>query len=253
MRRPLVVANWKMHKVGAEVRAFAEALASSWPFGLDVELAICPPFPYISLLREELSARGLSVGLGAQDAFFEDLGPFTGEVSPLMLSDLGCLYCIVGHSERRSLFGEGDELVGRKLRALLRRGIRPILCVGERLEERRAGRSEEVVLSQLRGALEGVDPSSGGDLVLAYEPVWAIGTGVNASPEQAQEMARLIREELSSLLGPVGEGVRVLYGGSVSPENAAGFASLPDVDGALVGGASLDPGKFLAIASCFGS
>ncbi len=253
-RRPLVAGNWKMHALRAEARTLARGVVSrlaASPLGADVLLA--PPFTALCDVADVLTAS--SVGLAAQDVFWEPRGAFTGEVSAAMLRDVGCGHCIVGHSERRHIFGERDEDVARKVRALLEEGLVPILCVGERLEEREAGRTLDVVLGQLRAALP--EPSMLRDaperLVVAYEPVWAIGTGRSATPADAQQVHEALRGALASLLGAeTARALRILYGGSVKPSNAAALLAQPDVDGALVGGASLDAEHFVAIvrAAC---
>ncbi len=253
-RRPLVAGNWKMHGLRSEARTLARGVVSRLTAGpLEADVLLAPPFTALSDVAEATAAS--PVRLAAQDVFWEPRGAFTGEVSAAMLRDAGCSHCIVGHSERRHLFGERDEQVARKVRALLEEGVVPILCIGERLEEREAGRTLEVVLGQLRAALP--EPSLLGDdplrLVVAYEPVWAIGTGRTASPADAQHVHEALRAELTSLLGAsLARGVRLLYGGSVKPQNAAALLAQPDVDGALVGGASLDAERFVAIvrAAC---
>ncbi len=246
MRVPIVAANWKMHKTGAEAREYCRRFRALVPRDFPVELVIFPPFTALGAVREELAGTGIK--WGAQNAHPEREGAFTGEVSLPMLREHGVSYLIVGHSERRNIFGEADDFIARKLRAALDAGVSPILCVGEKLAERRAGKAEEVVERQLAAALEGVRADEVGAIVIAYEPVWAIGTGVPARPEDAQAMAGAIRRWLADRFGPAAEAVRVQYGGSVKPDNAGAFLNLPDIDGALVGGASLDPDSFFAIA-----
>lgn len=269
-RRPLVAANWKMYKTRAQARAFVAEFLSRLNAG-GVDVVICPPFTAIDTVARLVD--GHPVAVGAQDVFWEEEGAFTGEVSPGMLVEAGCRYVIVGHSERRHLFGETDEQVGRKLRAALGHGLVPILCVGETLAEREAGETEQVVARQIDRALGQADPGEAGpaggvpagagaaevlppgaELVVAYEPVWAIGTGRNARPEDAAEVAAFIRERAARHLGRErSERLRVLYGGSVKPANIAGFAARPELDGALVGGASLDAGSFAEIVAAFAS
>ncbi len=246
VRVPLVAGNWKMYKTVAEAVDYARRLKSSGsPAG--VELAVCPPFTALLAVGRELA--GSQVGLGAQDMHWAEEGAYTGEVSPLMLKELGCRYVILGHSERRQHFGESDEAVNAKVKAALRHGLVPIVCVGETLAEREAGRAREVVAGQLRGSLAGLAAQEAGNVVVAYEPVWAIGTGRTALPEDAQEMSAFIRALLAEMFGrEVAGKVRIQYGGSVKPENAAGILRQPDIDGALVGGASLQVESFLAIA-----
>jgi len=269
-RRPLLAANWKMYKTRAQARAFVAEFLSRLNAG-GVDVVICPPFTAIDTVARLVE--GHPVAVGAQDVFWEEEGAFTGEVSPGMLVEAGCRYVIVGHSERRHLFGETDEQVARKLRAVLRHGLVPILCVGETLAEREAGETEQVVARQIDRALGQAGPGEAGptggapagagaaevlppgtELVVAYEPVWAIGTGRNARPEDAAEVAAFIRERAARYLGRErSERLRVLYGGSVKPANIAGFAARPELDGALVGGASLDPGSFAEIVAAFAS
>ncbi|MBC7343823.1 MAG: triose-phosphate isomerase [Clostridia bacterium] len=241
--KPLVVANWKMYKTLREAEAYLRSLLELVRVEPPVELAVCPPFFALVLAKEILS--GSPIGLGAQNGHPRKEGAFTGEVSMYQLADLGVKYVICGHSERRNLFGETDEFVGEKVRAAWEYGLIPILCVGETLEERRAGRAWETVERQLARALgDGLL----GPLVVAYEPVWAIGTGVPAHPADAQAMARRIRAWLVERFGERGAEVRIQYGGSVKPENARDFLGLPEIQGALVGGASLDPESFWRIA-----
>ncbi len=244
MRVPLVAANWKMHKTAWEARTYLKRLLDLVPPEPGVELAVFPSFP---LLPEAARAlRGSPVRLGAQNVHPEPAGAYTGEVSVLQLAELGVRYVLCGHSERRKLFFEDDRFVGGKVRAVSAAGLAPILCVGETLEERKTGRAWPVVEGQLALGLEGL--GSPGGLVVAYEPVWAIGTGVAAHPADAREMAARIRAWLRDRFGEGSEGVRIQYGGSVKPENAGEFLRLPELDGALVGGASLDPDAFWAIA-----
>jgi triosephosphate isomerase len=248
MRRPLVAANWKMHKGVAEALAFVEVFLPKWAALADaerVEVAIAPPFTALADLRRALGGSG--VALAAQNVHDQAQGAFTGEISASMLRDLDCAYAIVGHSERRHLFGESSQFVARKVAALLAAGIRPVVCVGETLEEREAGRTGQVVGQQLRESLAGVGAEAAEELVIAYEPVWAIGTGKTATPAMAQEVHAQLRSKLRHLVAGAAERIRIQYGGSVKPDNAAALMSEPDIDGALVGGASLDPDAFAAI------
>ncbi len=246
MRRFLIAGNWKMHGTRRESVERARQLRDRLADVAAVDVLVCPPFPYLIAVGEAL--QGSRIQLGAQNAFYERKGAYTGEVSPEMLWDCGCSYVILGHSERRHILGETDDVVRRKLALALDVGLRPILCVGETLEQREAGETMSVIERQLRSALEGLTPESLEQVVIAYEPVWAIGTGRNATPEQAQEVHAMIRRLLRSLGGDtVSEQVRIQYGGSVKPDNARGLLEQPDVDGALVGGASLDPFQFEAI------
>ena len=246
-RKKFVAGNWKMNTTRATAVQLAGAVVRGLgPSDRGVTVAVCPPFPYLAYVAEVI--RGTPVGLGAQDVFYEREGAFTGEVSPGMLQDVGCKYVIVGHSERRHKLGEDNALVNRKARAALAAGLTVILCVGETLEEREAGRTEAVLDVQVTTCLEGVHADMLHKAVLAYEPVWAIGTGRNATPEQAQEAHLFLRRRVAQLLGEeAAGGLRIQYGGSVTPDNAASLLSQPDVDGALVGGASLKADQFLAI------
>lgn len=246
VRTPIVAANWKTHKTVKEAVDYFRRLLELVPARPPVELVIFPPATILWVAQKHLG--GSAVAWGAQDAYPEPQGAFTGEISVVQIADLGAKYLICGHSERRHIFQEDDRLVGRKVGAALESGLIPILCVGERLEEREAGRAWQVVEGQLAAALAELELPSPAKLVVAYEPVWAIGTGVPARPEDAQEMAARIRDWLRERFGKAGAQVRIQYGGSVKPENAREFLTLPDIDGALVGGASLDPDKFWAIA-----
>lgn len=243
-RRPLVAGNWKLHNDLDASEALARAVAVGVAEVDDVEVVVAPVFTALDRVRRALS--GTRVGLAAQDLHWEDRGAFTGEVSGPLLRDVGCTHVIVGHSERRQLFGETDATVRRKVEAALRSSLVPIACVGETLEEREGGRTLEVVIRQLDAiavGLAGIDR-----LVVAYEPVWAIGTGRVARPEDAQAVHTAIRDRLRTLAGEtVAACSRILYGGSVKPENAAGLLRQPDIDGALVGGASLDADAFVRI------
>jgi len=248
---PLLVANWKMHKTKAEALAFIEVLRPLWSDRPACDAAIAPPFTALDAVGGAL--RGTPIALAAQDAHWEEEGAFTGEVAARFLADLGCRYVIVGHSERRSQWGETDEQIARKLQAVLGHGMTPIWCIGESLRDREAGRVLEVVGRQLAGGLGAVTPvftRQGAEpaLVIAYEPVWAIGTGRIAEPHQVQEVHAAIRQWLRDRFGETADRVRLLYGGSVTPENVASLAAQPDVNGALVGGASLDAKQFVLLA-----
>ena len=243
MRTPFITANWKMHKTIPEALAFARELKERLK-DPPLEVAIAPPFTALAALAAELT--GSPIQVAAQDLSPEPQGAFTGEISAAMLVDAGCSHVIVGHSERRTLFGESDALAASKVRAAQAVGLVPILCVGERLEEREAGRTSEVLGRQLDRSLEG----AGSELVIAYEPVWAIGTGRTATPELAQEVHGSLRGRLCERFAAAGDAIRIQYGGSVKPGNAAALLAQPDVDGALVGGASLDPESFSAIIRC---
>jgi triosephosphate isomerase len=252
MRRPIIAANWKMYMHTADAVAFAEHFTALVDPDLEVDLVIAPPTGLLAPLAAALLARP-DVGLAVQNVHWEQSGAFTGETAPGLAADLGCRYAIVGHSERRTLFGETDDDVGRKVAAVLRAGLTAIICVGESLAQREADETSSVVARQLDAALAHLD--SGDELeadavtslVVAYEPVWAIGTGRTATPDMAQEVHAFIRERMGERLGPAGREVRIQYGGSVKPANAADLMAEPDIDGALVGGASLDAQDFAKI------
>ncbi len=246
-RRPLITGNWKMHKTLAATRTLLAELRKSVDGLSGVDVTVAPPFTALSAAAEAL--QGSSIGLGAQNMHHAEEGAYTGEISPVMLTDLGASFVILGHSERRALFGDSDRVVSRKLRAALAHDLTPYVCCGETQQQREAEDTESVVDVQLRTALEGLPASQARRLVVAYEPVWAIGTGLTATPEQAQTVHAFIRALLSDLFGAeASEVVRVLYGGSVKSGNAAELLSQPDIDGALVGGASLDAASFGGIA-----
>ncbi|MEZ4337768.1 MAG: triose-phosphate isomerase [Sandaracinaceae bacterium] len=247
MRRPLIAGNWKLHKTVAESVALARSVLYNLPRDTAADVMIAPVFTAIHAVHQSLG-ESTRIGLAAQTCYFHDEGAYTGEVSPALLKDVGCEAIIVGHSERRQLFGETDDTVRRKVGACLSHGLTPIICVGETLEQREAGETEGVVLGQLDAALEGLDASSARRLVIAYEPVWAIGTGRTAKAEDAQAVHAAIRARVAERIGAdVADGLRILYGGSVKPSNAAELLAQPDIDGALVGGASLDAESFAAI------
>jgi triosephosphate isomerase len=249
-RRPIIAANWKMHKTHLEAIQAVQRLS----YLVDradterVEVVICPPFTALRSIQVLIEGDRLDFVLGAQNVHWEEKGAFTGEISPEMLSALKCAYVIVGHSERRWVFGETDAAVSKKVRATFAHEMVPILCVGERVEDRDQGRTEDVVAGQVKAALGGVDRSQVERLVIAYEPVWAIGTGRNAAPSDAGEVIALIRRTLSAMFGEgAGQSTRVQYGGSVKAGNIREFMAHPEIDGALVGGASLDPEEFALI------
>ncbi|HET9599013.1 MAG TPA: triose-phosphate isomerase [Anaeromyxobacteraceae bacterium] len=244
-RTRFVCGNWKMFKTRGEAQELVRALAPLVAGAGEVQVAVAPPFTALAAAAEALS--GTRIQLAAQNCHFEAQGAFTGEVSPQMLKDAGVQHCIVGHSERRQLFGETDEGVRKKAAALLKVGILPIVCVGETLQERESGKTLEVVSRQVRGALDGLAAGDVARLTLAYEPVWAIGTGKTATTAQAQEVHAAIRKLLRDLFGGASDEVRIQYGGSVKPDNAAELMAQPDVDGALVGGASLKAQDFSQI------
>jgi triosephosphate isomerase len=244
VRRKFVCGNWKMHKTVGEAVALVGELRAGLADAAAVQVAVAPPYTALHAVAGALA--GSPVELAAQEVHWEAQGAFTGAVSPAMLADVGCRHAIVGHSERRQLFGETDEGVRRKVAALFAANVLPIVCVGETLAEREAVRTLEVVERQVRAALAGLPAAALGSLTVAYEPVWAIGTGKTATSGQAQEVHAAIRNILRELGGSAGDAVRILYGGSVKPENAAELMSQPDVDGALVGGASLKAKDFIA-------
>ena len=252
MRRPLVAGNWKMYKTAEPAGELARAIA-----GLvqreyaSVDVVLCPPFTSLQAVHEALA--GTPIALGAQNMHWENEGAFTGEISPAMILTTGCTYVILGHSERRQYFAETDEQVNRKLKAALGAGLSPIVCVGETLQQREAGQIEAVVLGQVRGALQGLSESELLKIALAYEPVWAIGTGRTATPAQAEEVHSLIRASLHQQYGEgVAGALRIQYGGSVKPENAAELFTQKNIDGGLIGGAALKADSFAAIvkAAC---
>jgi len=250
MRQPLVAGNWKMHGSRAENAALLSALLNRLPAQGAAEVMVCPPFVYLYETARLL--KDTAVGLGAQSLCAEAQGAFTGEVSGAMLRDVGCRYVLVGHSERRQLFGEDDALVARKFVAAQSQGLVPVLCVGETLEEREGGRTNEVVARQLDAVLAVTGVAAFGTAVIAYEPVWAIGTGRNASPEQAQEVHAMIRGRVHAHDAKIGASVRILYGGSVKGANARELFAMPDIDGGLVGGASLKAEEFAQICAAAG-
>lgn len=245
-RRKFIAGNWKMNTLRESAAQLAHKLVSMVGAIHDVEMAVFPPFPYLLLVHEGIA--GSQVRLGAQDVYHESVGAFTGEISAAMLADCGCRYVLCGHSERRHVLGESDDTVNRKLSATLAAGLAPILCVGELLAEREKERTYDVLAGQLRHCLVGVRPEQLRDVTIAYEPVWAIGTGRVATPEQAEEAHAFIRETLTKMYGnDLSQGATILYGGSVKAENAAGLLQKPNVDGLLVGGASLKADEFAHI------
>lgn len=245
MRKPIMAGNWKMHKTVTQAVNFARDLLSRLE-NPECEVVICPPFTALSPLAEAI--KGEYIVLGAQNMYWENEGAYTGEISPGMLTEIGCRYVILGHSERRRYFGETDENVNRKVLAAFRHNLVPIVCVGETLEEREAGITEQVVRRQTETGLAGITAQQARKLVVAYEPVWAIGTGRTASPEDAQQVNAFIRSVLAEMFGKEAAAeVRIQYGGSVKPDNAAKLMAQQDIDGALVGGASLNAAGFAAI------
>jgi triosephosphate isomerase len=240
MRKPVIAANWKMHKTVAETGAFLDAFVPEVKGIDDAEIVIAPPFTALAAAGAKMA--GTNVALAAQNVFYEEKGAYTGEIAPSMLTDLGCVYAIVGHSERRQYFGETDETANKRIKLALTHGLRVIFCIGETLEQREAGKTNEVLDGQLSGGLRDIPIEQ---IVVAYEPVWAIGTGVTATTEQAQDAHEFVRGKLKKLYGEEkAAGVRILYGGSVKPDNVDELMACADVDGALVGGASLEPESF---------
>ena len=245
MRQPLVAGNWKMNGSLDSVKPLVAGIKAGIDAVTTAEMAVCPPYVYIPAVAALLE--GSAIALGAQNVNDQESGAYTGEVAPNMLTDIGCKYAIVGHSERRSIYGESDEFTASKFAAARKAGLIPILCVGELLEEREQGITEQVVARQLDAVIDLEGIAALGDAVIAYEPVWAIGTGKTATPEQAQDVHAFIRGKLVALDGGVAEKVQILYGGSMNAGNAAELLSMADIDGGLIGGASLKPDDFLAI------
>lgn len=245
-RRILIAGNWKMNTRAKDAVSLAKSVVAKAGKAPQVEIALCPPSVYLNVVADVVA--GTPVELGAQNLYAADDGAFTGEINAGMLTDVGCRYVILGHSERRALMGETDAQVNEKLNAALAGNLIPIVCVGETLEDREAGNTEKVVETQLRGSLKGLDEVRAAGIVIAYEPVWAIGTGKTASPEQAEEVHAFIRKLLGELFtGDVASQIRIQYGGSVKPGNAKELLSQPNIDGALVGGASLKADDFAGI------
>ena len=251
MRKPVIAANWKMNKTHFDAIRFVEDLRNRLNPGdyETAEVVICPPFTAIRSVQTAIDGDDLPIALGAQNLHWEESGAYTGEVSPLMLAKLGVRYVIVGHSERREFFGETDEIVNKKVKAALAHDLVPIMCVGETLEEREAGRTDERVSNQVRAGTEGLRSEQLGGLVIAYEPIWAIGTGRTASAADAQETIGAIRAVVGEKSSEAAASVRIQYGGSVKAGNMAELMAQADIDGALVGGASLDPQEFSRIVA----
>lgn len=246
MRRPFIAGNWKMNLSKSDSLALARALKAAVPAGGPVDVAVCPPSVYLDAVVAEL--QGSAIGVGAQNVYHEANGAYTGELSTAMLVDIGCRYVILGHSERRHILGESNADVNRKLQAALKAGLTPIVCVGETLAEREAGQTTDIVQEQLSGSLAGLNAAAAVQVVIAYEPVWAIGTGKTATPAQAEEVHAELRRMLTSRYDAItAQQIRIQYGGSVKPDNAAELMAQPNIDGALVGGASLKADSFLGI------
>ena len=246
MRKPFIAGNWKMNTDSASAVALAAGLAKELSSVDTVDVAVCPPFVYLQSVAAALSAS--NVALGSQNVYFQEKGAFTGEISCAMLKDTSCTYAIIGHSERRHVMGETDAMINKKISAAISGGLLPIFCVGELLEDRQGGTTNEVVASQIKNGLEGICAESVQAVTVAYEPVWAIGTGLTATPEQAQEVHAMIRGLLAELYGnEIAQAIRIQYGGSAKPSNTAELMAQPDVDGLLVGGASLKVEDFAAM------
>jgi triosephosphate isomerase len=246
MRKPLIAANWKMYKTPAESTAFLDSFLPLIERNSQVEIVLCPPMTSLPALVDAAGSKPLAVG--AQDMHWKDEGAYTGETSPTMLLAIGATHVLIGHSERRQYFNETDTTVNLKLKSALAHGLIPIVCVGEHLNERESGLTGKVLELQVSMALEGIDPAIAAPIVFAYEPVWAIGTGRTATPEIAEDAHKLIRAQIAKILTPaLADSTRILYGGSVKPDNARSLCCLSDIDGALVGGASLDPKSFADI------
>lgn len=246
MRKPIIAGNWKMYKTIPEAKSLVSGLVEKLAGFNDAEVVFCPPFTALSTVKDLV--KGSACGVGAQDIYWKEQGAFTGEVSPLMLKDIGCDYVIIGHSERRQYFGETDETVNLKVKAALAAGIKPIICVGESLEQRESGETKSLIKKQTEKALEGIDSSVIPQIVIAYEPIWAIGTGKSSSSADANEVIGFIRSTVAGLFGnDLAQQMRIQYGGSVKAENIKEYMSQPEIDGALVGGASLEVESFLKI------
>ena len=245
MRKPIIAGNWKMFKTTGEALELVRQLKVALADVDSVEIVVSPPFTALATVVGEL--KGSNISVAAQNMYWEESGAYTGEVSPLMLKDIGCTQVIIGHSERRQFFNETDTTVNKKVKAALKAGLTPIVCVGETLEEREFGATMKIVERQIREGLEGLAPQEMEKIVIAYEPVWAIGTGKTATPQQAEEVHHLISSIIAQSAGGVARNIRILYGGSVKPDNIDEFMAQPDIDGALVGGASLQADLFVRI------
>jgi triosephosphate isomerase len=247
-RKPLIAANWKMYKTPAQAEEFVKKFLPLVAEQTRSEIVLCPSATSLATVVAAVKDSGIAVG--GQNMHYADEGPYTGETSPLMLKAVGVTHVIIGHSERRQYFGETDEMVNQKILSAVKHNLTPIICIGETLEEREASKTEEVLLRQCQRAFKGVEPESAESFVVAYEPVWAIGTGRTATPEMAGLAHFYIRSQIAHLLGrKAADSIRILYGGSVKPDNAAALANQPEIDGALVGGASLDPQSFAKIVN----
>jgi len=250
MRKPLVAGNWKMNGSREEINVLVKGLINGMKKVGNADVLLCPPYVYIPVVEQLI--HGTDILLGAQDVAKEEVGAFTGEVSVSMLKDSNCSYAIIGHSERRAYYGDTDQIIAEKFAAAIKGGITPILCIGEQLEEREAGTTEEVVSKQLQAVLSHVGVKAFANAVIAYEPVWAIGTGLTATPEQAQEVHASIRQLIARQDTAIAQNVKILYGGSVKAANAIDIFSQPDIDGGLIGGASLAADEFIQICEAAG-
>jgi triosephosphate isomerase len=247
-RKPIIAGNWKMNLTATQARELTSKLIPLVAAVKDRDIVLGPPFTSIAAVAETI--KGTYISLAAQNLHWEDKGAFTGEISAEMLLDLNCRYVIIGHSERRQYFGETDETVNKKVKQALKKGLLPILCVGETLAEREAGKLNEIISRQVTGGLKDIPTEDMKKVVVAYEPVWAIGTGKTATPGQANEVHALIRQKVKALYSDgIADGLRIQYGGSVTPENVSTLMAMPDIDGALVGGASLKPESFAALVN----
>lgn len=245
MRKPFIAANWKMNKTISETEEYIKNFLPLVEDIKDRDIVLCVPFTALYVASKLLLSS--NINLGAQNMYIEEKGAYTGEISPLMLKDLGCNYVILGHSERRKYFGEKDDFINKKVLIAFKYGLTPIVCIGETLQEREDGKTFQVLEYQVKNSLANLSNNEAEKIVIAYEPVWAIGTGRNATPQQAQEAHHFIRQEYSKMYGKSAEKVRILYGGSITPENFKSIMEQPDVDGGLVGGSSLEPEKFSKI------
>lgn len=249
-RRPMMAGNWKMYKTADEAVELVQAIGDGLTGSEAAEVVVCPPFTALAATTDIIEAKDFDIELGAQNMYWQEEGAFTGEISPLMLTQAGVEYVILGHSERRQIFGETDETINKKILAALEVGLKPIFCVGEKLEERQTGKTHEVISRQITDGLKNVGDNLGVRLIVAYEPVWAIGTGLTAEPEDANDVVRHIRAVIGSAYGiETSQAVRILYGGSVKPDNVSSLMNEPEIDGALVGGASLDAESFLRLVN----
>lgn len=248
MRKPIMAGNWKMNMLKAEAKALVEGLLESVKGVTDVDIVVCPTYTALAKVNKHIS--DTNIKLGAQNVYWEEKGAFTGEISPLMLKDTGVEYVIIGHSERRQYFGETDQTINKRAQACYKNGLTPIICCGELLEERESGKTDQVITTQIKGCLEGLNADDVAKSIIAYEPVWAIGTGKTASPDQAQDVHALIRGLVKEMLGQsVADAVRIQYGGSVNAANVDELMAKPDIDGALVGGAALKADSFARIVN----